>query len=236
MNDDDHGTAVRRRQHPLLLLGAVALAVALIWLLVQTLVAKPESKRKQVVQSFQLIKPPPPPPPPKEPPKPPEIKKEQVKLEQPKVEQPKAATPEQPPAQQLGLDAKGTGAGDSFGLAANQGGRDVTQSGQGGGGGAVVIGPDPRTQFRWYAQALQRQFDEECASIPNEITTRSAQATVRVWIGADSVMRMERVGATGDAELDNAIDQCRNRLQRARVAAPTDMPQPITMRVRVRGG
>ncbi len=136
------GTAPSQRFRRLVpvLAGAVVVAIVvagLIWLIVD-MQKTPDGPKRQVAQVVQLVRPPPPPPEPPPPPPPPEEKIEEP-LEQ---ETPEEAPPDESQApEQLGLDAEGVAGGDSFGLAASKGGRDLV-----GTGGAA---------FAWYTSSLK---------------------------------------------------------------------------------
>src|SRR5688500_11671398 len=98
----------------------------------------PAGPKRQVAQVVQRARRQPPRPEPPPPPPPPEEKIEEP-LEQ---ETPEEAPPDESQApEQLGLDAEGVAGGDSFGLAARKGGRDLV-----GTGGAA---------FAWYTSSLK---------------------------------------------------------------------------------
>ena len=104
-----------RRLPVLLGIGFTLLIVVAVFLL-KDLFNKPPHTKK-VVQQITMIQPPPPPPPPEV--KPPEPEVEEEKIEEPEPEQEPEPAPEEsnePPAEELGLDADGAAGSDGFGL------------------------------------------------------------------------------------------------------------------------
>jgi len=207
---------------------AVALltSVSVLAFALKSLLSNDGKPRKASVQTIAVLRPPPPPPPPKPEEKPPEpeLKKEEVKLPDPEPE-PQQADDQPPPGQQLGLDADGSGAGDSFGLAANKGGRDVTTIGDSGGGGVN------RAQFAFFTRELQAQLQE--ALLRNE-KLKSAQykAVVKVWLDASGAIdRVEISGGTGNGEIDETIRVALADSPRMKSPPPADMPQPVKLRL-----
>ena len=167
------------------------------------------------IQEISLVQPPPPPPPPpklEEPPPP-----EQV-IEEPKPEpEPQAETPpdEAPAGNDLGLDAEGVAGADGFGLRAKKGGRGL-------------IGGGDRN--RWYAGLIQRDLQSQLAD--NDAARGSKYAVVvKLWISADGrIERFELMDSTGDAKSEAALRKTLSGL-RLNEAPPTDMPQPVKLRV-----
>ncbi|MBS1212186.1 MAG: TonB-dependent receptor, partial [Proteobacteria bacterium] len=125
----------------------LVIAIGIGVYLLQDLFEKPVQTKKQI-QQITVIQPPPPPPPPPEQ-KPPEPEPEPEKIEEPEPEpepeQPEAN--EEPPGEDLGVDADGGAGSDAFGLVGKKGGRGLI----GGGGGNAMI---------WYGQQLQREISE----------------------------------------------------------------------------
>jgi periplasmic protein TonB len=172
---------------------------------------------KKVVQEVRIIRPPPPetlPPPP--PPPPPE---EEVDVPEPEMKPDPTPSDEQPPGEQLGVDAVGSGAGDGFGLVGRPGGRDLLATGGGG------------NNYAWYAGLIK---DEILDQLGDEKKARSGSYTVsvRLWVRRDgTVERASLVGSSGDKERDRAIEATLSRLTRVSQPPPADMPQPITLRI-----
>jgi protein TonB len=201
------------------LLVAVALVVAVI----RNLMTDGGPRKKTVVQQISLLKPPPPPPPkPEQKPPEPQIKKEEVKLPEPdKPPDPQPAQAEPPPGPDLGVDSKGDGTGDSFGLVGKPGGKDITTIGGGGGG----------NRFTWYAGLVQGEIQKILA---RNAKLRGAEfkATVKIWMSGDGkVQRSELSSSTGNAETDELIRVALAEIPPLREMPPSDMPQPIRLRV-----
>jgi len=220
-------------------IAGAAAALALLGLAwwVWTLLNQPVAKTKPSKQQIQLVRPnQPPPPPPKPPeklPEPPKIK-EEIKVEQPRpVDQPKAAdTP--PPAERLGVDSAGSGAGDGFGLAANPGGRDLMNSapsigGGGGGAGGTAIA---KAQYGFYRDLVTRHVNEELNRV-SDLKTSDGQLAILVWVDRNG--RIERVDLR-DAS-DRQTELIRERLMASkplREPPPAPMPQPMWILLNLR--
>jgi protein TonB len=131
-----------------------------------------------------------------------------------------APTPsnEPPPSDHLGLDEAGGAGGDAFGLVGNQGGRDIL----GGGGGSV---------FAWYAGVIK---GEVLAKLSDDVKLRSGafSVVVKIWVKSDgSVLRVQLAQSSGDRDRDRAIETDLQSVTRISQAPPTDMPQPISLRI-----
>jgi protein TonB len=209
------------------------LLVAAAWWLIQQLTQGDSGRPRRAVQEISLMRPPPPaPPPPKvEPPKvePPKMEVPQ-KQDMPKPDSPPEAKPDAPPpGPALGLDATGSGSGDSFGLAASKGGADLI----GGGGGAGGTGGANR--FAWYG-ALVKERIQEAIARDKALARQDYRVSVNVWIdGRGVVTRAELVDSTGDTVLDEAVRVSLRKLEPLREGAPGDMPQPVRLRITARG-
>ncbi len=181
-------------------------------------VAKDHHKIMQVIV-LRALPPPPPPKPPEKPPQPPKVR-EEVKLDQPKpVDEPKADAP--PPQGPLGIDAQGTGPGDGFGLAARQGGRDITLAGSGGAG----LG------FMTFANATARFIAQELAR-DQDLRVANYRVEVRVWLSHGGHLdRYELVRGTGDPDLDRKIRDGLAQMGTLRQSVPDGLPQPLRIRV-----
>lgn len=197
--------------------------IALIVAVIRNLMTDAGPRKKQAVQQISLLKPPPPPPPkPEQKPPEPQVKKEEVKMPEPdKPPDPQPAQAEPPPGPDLGLDAQGTGTGDSFGLTGKPGGKDITTIGGGGGG----------NRFTWYAGLVQGEIQKNLA---RNAKLRGAEfkATVKIWLSGDGkVERSELSSSTGNAETDELIRVAMATLPQLHEVPPSDMPQPIRLRV-----
>jgi len=187
------------------------------------------------VSRITMVKllPPPPTPPPTPPP---EVKPqptvqqmvEQKQMMEPetKPEKPEAKRDEPPKAHDkapgpLGLNAKGEGAGDAFGLVGKPGGNGFFGDGGGGGG----------TRWGWYAGEVQARVEDALQRNPR---TRSAAGRLQVRIWPDTtgrIARAELTGSTGDPGVDAAIkNQVLTGLQ-LQEPPPSGMPLPIVMRI-----
>jgi len=215
-------------------LGALAcIAIFAVQILRQHTVSRP-------VEQISIVKLLPPPPPPTPPPTPPPEVEQQPKV-QPMVEQKQIMVPETKPEQPrkqdeapkpqnkapgpIGLNAKGEGAGDSFGLVGRPGGNGLLGDGDGSGGG---------TRWGWYAGEVQATVEKALRDNPH---TRAASLRVEVKIWPDKTGRITRVeldGSTGDPVVDAAVkNEVLNGLQ-LQEAPPADMPLPIVMRMTAR--
>jgi protein TonB len=220
----------RRRQR---WIGRAALGVGLLCFVgvvawdALSLLSDSKAPKKQMVQVSILKLPPPPPPPPPPPeqkPPEPEVKQE---VEAPKPDEPQQAEEAPPPGEQLGLDAEGSGAGDGFGLAARKGGQDITTIGGGGQGN--------RSQFAWFTGTVQAQV-QEYLQRNEKLRAADYRVVLKLWFGRDGrVERFELVNGSGNAELDRNLKLAMDEMPRLKQAPPTDLPQPLKLRVTSRG-
>ena len=64
----------------------------------------------------------------------------------------------------------------------------------------------------------------------------SYQVTVRVWVGrSGDIEKIKLVSTSGNAERDQAIERSLGKIGRMREAPPSEMPQPVTLRIVSRG-
>ena len=227
MSPSAQGSA-RRFVQPLFWLGVLLLLVLISWLVLKFLLVKTEPEIKHKVAQITLVRPPPPPPPPPKPPEklpePPKIK-EEVKVDPPKpADEPKpAATPEAPPPGPLGVDAAGTGPGDSFGLAGRPGGRDVTLGGSGGAGGGLST--------TLFANGVARQIAQELGR-SGSLRNVEYRVDLRVWIDRDGrIERHEITRSSGDAAIDKLIAEGLAHISAVRQSLPENLKQPLRIRV-----
>jgi protein TonB len=202
-----------RRRLPLLIgsLFFLILVVGVV-ILIKKFLDNPDRPNTRRVQQISLIKPAEPPPPPLPEEKPPEVK-EEVKLDEPPPPQPNAP----PPGANLGLDADGKGNGDSFGLVGNKGGRELTIGGNG-------------SRFGGYLGGLQKNIRDELAR--NEKLRKGEYvAVVAIWIGrTGSVERFELLGTSGKPDVDAAMKKVLGGIRQFD-EPPSDMPQPVKLRI-----
>lgn len=205
-----------RRHLPLLAGGMVLLIVVIgVVLLIRNFMNDAEKPRKRMVQEISLIKPPPPPPPDKPPPPPPPQLKQEVKLNEPPPVEPKPQAA--PPPGNLGVDAKGAGNGDSFGLEGRPGGRDITIGGNGSRFGGYLVGLG--------------QFIKDELNRSDKMRKAEYKAVVEIWIGSDgSVSRFQLLTSTGYPDIDAEMKRILGGM-RPFDAPPPDMPEPVKLRV-----
>jgi outer membrane biosynthesis protein TonB len=131
----------------------------------------------------------------------------------------KEAKADEPPAGPLGLDAKGDGPPDGFGLRANPGGRGLVGSGGAG------------SRWGWYATIVQSQIEAALRAHPK---TRDANMQIQVRLWSDSTGRISRVQlvtSTGDGGLDAVLRAEILGGLMLKQPPPKDMPMPIVMRI-----
>lgn len=216
--DDDRDDGSARRWVPWLGGGVILVAFCgMVYALVSSLggTAPPPQPK---VQQISIVQPPPPPPPPPEiEPRPPEEEKVEVPEPEPEPE-PVAEdqSDEPPPGEDLGLDADGVAGSDGFGLRAKKGGRGLI-----GGGDAN----------RWYAGVVQTDLQRLLAGI-DDLRRGRYSVIVRIWVDEDGrVTKSELVGSSGDGELDAAIRRALDSDTRLSQAPPSELPQPIKLRI-----
>ena len=228
--------STRRVARTLFWLGALVLLGLIGWLVLKFFRMEAEPEIKHKVTQIQIVRPPPPPPPPPKPPEkipePPKIK-EEVKIDPPKpVETPKADTPppEAPPPGPLGVDAAGTGPGDSFGLAGRPGGRDVTL-GEGSPGPKIGGPPTSALSTTLYANNVARQIAQELGR-NGGLRNVEYRVDLRVWLDRDGrIERHEIARSSGDPAVDQLIADGIGRLSAMRQGMPENMKQPLRIRV-----
>ena len=208
----------------LLGLGGMLLLAGAAWG-IKLLISDTGKGPKSRTQVIAVLRQQPPPPPPKLAEKPPEIKKEEVNLPTP---EPKAAD-EPPPAQNLGVDAAGNGAGDSFGLEGRKGGRDITTIGE------VGNGAGSRAKFAFFTNMVQAHLQEEL-SRNQKLRSADYKAMIRIWFGANGkVDRAELMGSTGNTDIDRTLTTALAEISPLSSTPPSDLPQPMKVRLTSRG-
>lgn len=203
----------------------------LLWLLIKELATGRPVQKKRAVQEISLLKPPPPPPPPKvAPPPPPKVEVEKKMEVREPDQQPDKPAQAPPPGPDLAVDAQGTGEGDGFGLVGKKGGADLIGGDGGGGAGAG-------SRFAWYGALVKERIQERVQEMTakDKKKREDFKVTVNVWVnGSGVVTRAELVDSTGNTELDGELKAAFRGLPALREGAPTDMPQPIKLRITVR--
>lgn len=199
---------------------ALLVGIAVYWL--QGQFEKPVQAKKQL-QQITVIQPPPPPPPPPEQ-KPPEPEPEPEPVPEPEKEpEPAPQEPaDEPPGEELGVDADGAAGSDGFGLVGKKGGRGLL----GGSGGSAIL---------WYGSQVQRGLEKDLQSVLAETPAAKADFSVMiaVWIGAGGrISRAELQNGSGKAEIDAAIRSVLPKLKFSVAKEPPEnMPQPLKIRV-----
>lgn len=232
MTPEDDELGFYRRYRYLIWLGVAILLIAPITLAIKMFSTK-ESTTKAAPITFVKLLPPvstptPPPPQPQSTPPPQQQMIEQKQMVEPETkplhpdEKPKETNKKEAPPGPLGVNAKGEGQSDAFGLVGRSGGNGLLNGGGGGGG----------TRFGWYAAQVQARIEE--ALRQNNQTRSASIAGVRIRIWADNTGRVTRaqlIGSTGDPAIDSAItNEVLTGLQ-LKEAPPSDMPMPIVLRV-----
>ena len=209
---DHEPPQVRRGVRIAITIGGIAL-FALVLVGVRAVMSSKDAKPARQVQVVQIIRPPPPPQDQPPPPPPPDKVDEPLPQDQPEPSPSDAPAP----SEQLGLDSEGGAGSDAFGLAARKGGHDIT-----GTGGAV---------FAWYTQLLKDVIVDRFTS-ERLLRTKKFTVVVRVWIGPDGEIQNARLAsATGNRDVDGAVESALSHLGKLREPPPIEMPQPISVKI-----
>jgi protein TonB len=227
---DDEELSFYRRYRFFIWAGGLIILIAPITLAIRTLTANQPPAKVQPVTFVKLLPPvptPTPPPPQQSTPRPQEMV-EQKQMMEPETkpvhpdEKPKEENKKQAPPGPLGVNAKGEGQGDAFGLVGRPGGNGLLNGGGGGSG----------SRFGWYASQVQSRIEQ--ALRDNGHTRGASIPGLRVRIWADNTGRVTRaqlIGSTGNAAIDSAItNEVLTGLQ-LQEPPPSDMPMPIVLRV-----
>ncbi len=220
-----------------LVVAGLLLCVGLIavgWWAVKGLMGQGKAAKPQ--PKITLLTPPAPPPPPPPPPKfekkpdPPKEQKE-MKVEQP-VQKPQEAPP---PSNDLKMDGPAGNGPSAFSAGAITS-EDLSKVGTGKGGGAPAV---ERTgmfnPFNNYANLAKGELQRFLSKRDNLRRKRYA-IEVHMWVAANgSVTRYKLVGATGDNDVDEVINQALASFPTFTQSLPADMPQPIRLRITTGG-
>jgi outer membrane biosynthesis protein TonB len=216
-------------RHRALLIVASLIAAAVVWFTFFHKKTPSEPVRKIAEPRMVMVQLPPPPPPPtpapKLPPPPPKDDKrpEQAPTEKPKAEEPKPKPAEKPP-EGLGTNNKGPGPGMA-GLGSSGNGV-IGGSGSGGGGGGSMA--------RWYAGQLQGKISDALRANP-KTRKASLRVDVQVWVdGAGKVTRASLLGTTGDAGLDEVLNNQILKGLQLPEPPPRGMKMPVALRLTAR--
>jgi protein TonB len=86
-------------------------------------------------------------------------------------------------------------------------------------------------QFAWYAGILK---DDLLAFLADhrDLRSRAYSVNVRLWLAGDgAVTRVALASSTGDRELDRTLEGLLADMQRVGEAPPSDLPQPVQIRI-----
>jgi TonB family protein len=226
-DDDDDIEAPRwRRYAPVA--GGAALVLLIGFGVMELASGTASAPRKTVPELVHMTVPPTPPPPP-----PKEVPPEQKMVEQPKMREPEtrpdkivdkpAPKNDAPPPGPLALDAKGAGPGDAFGLGGKPGGTGFGSGGERTG-----------TRFGWYAAILQTRL-QEALQKDDAVNQARLDVILKVWLNTDgSPSRVEFTRRSGDPALDGAIQSAILRMARLPQSPPSDMPQPVNLKIDIK--
>ena len=146
------------------------------------------------------------------------------------LEQPKDLTPPDKPKaaekapQPLALDAKAGPGSDSFGLGGRPGGAPLIGSNGGTGG----------SRFGWYANLVQNAIQQ---TLQRDDKLRSGRYAIVVAMSLSPTGRPDRVKllkSTGNQDIDARIEQVLSAMPSLSEAPPSDMPQPVNLRIDAR--
>lgn len=140
---------------------------------------------------------------------------------------------EKPLDDQLGVEAEGEGAGDSFGLVAKRGGHDITRLGGSGGGSGGPSRAQQQMIFRGYGQTVAQRLERELQGSA-DVLAREYVVVTLVWIDTRGrIVRNELSQSSGSVEIDSAL---RKALGGAAVLPepPSGLPLPLKLRFTVR--
>ncbi len=94
-------------------------------------------------------------------------------------------------------------------------------------------------KFAWFSalvkERIQDAVEEAARRDKNIRAAGNTQRTVHVWVGpGGKVTRVELIGAGASPGLDEALRKALRNVAAVREAAPSDMPQPIRLRITTR--
>lgn len=180
------------------------------------------STHKKAVTTVKLLPdtpPPPPPPPPKEPPKeqPKEVK-EVKEIQQPKQEQ-------TPPAEVLKMEGAAGNGPSPFAAGA------VNSEYKGGDVGTKIGGRKGLAAFAWFTGQVKVKVEEALAA-DKDLSIAQYRLVVLLWLNtAGYIERVELQGTSNNEKTDTLIKKVLTGKLVANEPPPSDMPQPIKIRI-----
>jgi TonB family protein len=185
------------------------------------------STHKKEITTIKLIpdEPPPPPPPPPPPKDEPKVEPKEVK----EVKQEPQPKPEPaPPAEVLKMEGAAGDGPSPFAAGA------VTDEYKGGEVGTKIGGTVNKYQFAWYTDLIKTQI-EDAIEKDKSLAIGSYKVVVKVWVASSGrIQRYEIVGSSGDADKDALVKKALDQMPPLSEAPPSDMPQPVKLRVTAR--
>jgi TonB family protein len=128
---------------------------------------------------------------------------------------------QEPPSDQLGIDANGAAGSDGFGLVGKRGGQSLLS----GSGGSAML---------WYGGQVKKSLEVQLQNLlDGSAREGSYSVQLNIWIRTDGqIERIELGNSSGSSDVDNAIKQILPKLRLALDKTPPEnMPQPLKIRV-----
>ena len=206
-----------------LILGALFVLAGLVYLAKSLMSGG--TMHKKAITTVKLLPdtppPPPPPPPPKEPPK--EVKevKEVKEIQQPRQEP-------TPPAEVLKMEGSAGDGPSPFAAGA------VNSEYKGGDVGTKIGGGPSKYQFAYYTGMIKSHI-EQALSKDKSLSSGAYKVVVMVWVASNGrIQRIEIVGSSGDPLIDALIKKAVDEMPAMAETPPSDMPQPVKLRITAR--
>lgn len=213
---DDEESGGKNWKAIVLTVGFFALMMGGLGYFMYGILNAPATDNKKMVQQISILQPPPPPPPEQkvEPPPEPEIE-EPIDIPEPDVPEDTPDLSEEPPAEDLGLDAEGGAGSDEFGLVGRKGGKGLLAG----------------SAFGWYAGILKQDVMDHLAD-NQDIRKKTYSVILKIWIDpAGGIQKYELVKSSNDKKLDASIKIALSELGSFSEPPPSGMPQPIKIRI-----
>ena len=198
---------IKKIPHIAVLAGLILAVSAVLWL--KNYLGTPAPATKKIVQQITVIIP----PPPKIVEPPPEPKVQDEVLEPEPVDETPDKT--EPASADLGVDADGTGAGDSFGLVGKKGGRGLLDG----------------SPFAWYEGLMASELQDKLSQI-EELKSREYNFRIKLKVGFDGrVEKIELIKSTGDKEKDRLLLIALHGFTKFSQMPPGKMPSVVDLRI-----